>query len=154
MLITHGDLDAFCESHILNYDPDNVEHEALVVRLNSRVFKERRANASVTLENPAELKPDVTMTPVVYDKYVQLQPGGFMLAYTVEQFNLPTDVWGLFTLRSKYARMGLGHTASLVLKPGWRSMEGLAMELTNNLKHHTLFLRKGEPLGQIMFFRC
>lgn len=81
-----------------------------------------------------------------------LKPGRFCLAHTVETFNLPDDISGLFILRSSMARNGLEH-----MQAGWAdagfSDAQLTLELKNELEHHSLLLRPGMRIGQMVFWK-
>jgi len=79
-----------------------------------------------------------------------LRPGQLLLVETVEHFQIPLSVAGMFTLRSVYARNGLDQVTSLVLRPGWTGR--LLLELRNYSAAHTIVLNAEEPVGQIHFF--
>jgi dCTP deaminase len=83
---------------------------------------------------------------------VFLRPREFCLASTVEIFNLPDDVSGMFILKSSMARAGLEHSQAGLADAGWNGSV-LTLELTNLLRHHTLILKAGMPIGQIVLFR-
>lgn len=71
--------------------------------------------------------------PAGYDvriaETIALPPGGFALASTVEEFDLPTDVLATIHDKSTLARMGLA-VQTTVAEPGWRG--NLTLELTNH----------------------
>lgn len=153
-LITGKDLRDFCQVHVENFDNNLVEHEALVIRLHKF--------ADVEHEDP--IKPTAIVVPserqmpqfreVSLASSFSLRPGQYLLARSIEEFNMPRDCVGLFTLRSWYARAGLEQASSLILKPGWESNgAGLALELRNILQNHVMLLKAGDPIGQIIFWR-
>jgi len=79
----------------------------------------------------------------------QLQPGDFVLASTVEHFNIPTDCIAIVHDKSTLARLGLA-VQNTVAEPGWRGY--LTLELTNhNVYPITLF--PGQPIAQILFHK-
>lgn len=81
-----------------------------------------------------------------------LAPGEFVLAQTHERFNLPDDIAAEFRLKSSGARSGLDQALAVWCDPGWNGSV-LTLELKNNLSHHSLLLRKGMPIGQMIFWR-
>lgn len=84
--------------------------------------------------------------------HYDLQPGEFILAHTVEQFNLPMDVCAEFKLKSSGARTGLENALATWCDNGWHGST-LTLELTNFLRHHALRLTPGMFIGQMVFHR-
>lgn len=60
---------------------------------------------------------------------ILLLPGQFVLASTMEHFDMPVDVIGKVHDKSTWARLGLD-VKNTVIEPGWRGY--LTLELTNN----------------------
>jgi dCTP deaminase len=83
------------------------------------------------------------------EEYIILPPHGFILAESVEYFQLPQDVFGLVSVKSTYARIGLGQ-AFTTLEPGWKGI--LTLELSN-LINNPIKLYVGEGIMQIIFLR-
>lgn len=81
-----------------------------------------------------------------------LAPGEFVLAETLETFNLPDDLAALFVLKSSMARAGLEHLLAGFADPGFNGSR-LTLELKNVAQHHRLLLAAGMRIGQIVFFR-
>lgn len=80
-----------------------------------------------------------------------LRPGEFVLAETVETFNLPEHICGQFALKSSRARAGYSHMLAGWCDPGWHGSK-LTLELQNARKMHSLPLYPGLKIGQIIFF--
>ena len=80
---------------------------------------------------------------------VFLWPGRFILASTVEYFDMPNDLVGIVHDKSTWARRGLA-VQNTVIEPGWRGY--LTLELT---MHAWRFqrIRAGTGIAQIMFHR-
>lgn len=76
-----------------------------------------------------------------------LEPGAFKLASSLERFNIPDDLLGIVHDKSTWARQGLA-VQNTVFEPGWRGYATL--ELSNH-SAHTLHIRKGMPIAQIVF---
>lgn len=83
------------------------------------------------------------------DQDIQLSPGQFILASTLEEFRMHNDVVGIVHDKSTWARRGIA-VQNTVIEPGWRGF--LTLELTN---HGTepIFLGYGTPVAQIIFHR-
>jgi dCTP deaminase len=80
-------------------------------------------------------------------RVLELRPGGFALASTVERFNMPRDLVGVVCDKSSWARRGLA-VQNTVIEPGWCGH--LTLELTNH-GAHWLQLERGVPIAQIIF---
>lgn len=81
-----------------------------------------------------------------------LAPGEFILAHTVEVFNLPMDVSAEFRLKSSGARSGLNNLFACHCDPGWHGST-LTLELHNVLRYTAIRLTPGMRIGQMLFHR-
>ena len=75
--------------------------------------------------------------------------GQFLLASTVEHFNIPNDILGKVCDKSSWARRGIA-VQNTVIEPGWRGF--LTLELTNHGLDR-IVIEAGDPIAQIIFFR-
>ena len=82
---------------------------------------------------------------------VTLFPGQFMLAQSIEVFNLPNNVSAEYKLKSSMARVGLEHLTAGWADAGW-SNSVLTLELKNMTQHHPIRIRPGDTIGQMTFF--
>ena len=93
------------------------------------------------------------LSPAGYDVRVRemcvLRSGDFMLASTIEQFEIPNDVMAFVHDKSSWARKGLA-VQNTCLEPGWRGF--LTLELTNH-GWNLLQIPEGAPIAQIVFHR-
>ena len=91
--------------------------------------------------------------PAGYDvriaESVTAAAGQFVLASTVERFDMPNDVLGQVCDKSTWARRGLA-AQNTIIEPGWRGF--LTLELTNH-STEAIAIRAGDPIAQIIFFR-
>ena len=78
-----------------------------------------------------------------------LNPGEFVLASTMEHFNIPNDLIAFVHDKSTWARHGLS-LFNTVIEPGWRGY--LTLELVNNSSKH-MEISAGCPIAQIVFMR-
>jgi dCTP deaminase len=81
-----------------------------------------------------------------------LAPGAFILAASREIFNLPPDVSAEFKLKSSAARVGMSHLLAAWCDPTWNG-SCLTMELVNVNRYHSIRIRPGDRIGQMVFFR-
>lgn len=112
------------------------------VRLGDVILIERagdREMVSYPLANHSEANP------------YQLVPGQFVLAPTLELFNLPPTIAAQFVLKSSRAREGLQHLLAGWCDPGWHGSV-LTMELKNVRQLHTINLWPDMRIGQMVFY--
>lgn len=81
-----------------------------------------------------------------------IKPGEFILAHTREVFYLPRTVSAEYKLKSSMARIGLEHLNAGWCDAGWTGSV-LTLELKNMTRFHSLRLRPGDRIGQIVFFK-
>ena len=99
-------------------------------------------------------KEQLSMFPLTLakDGRYQLQPGEFILAHTVERFNLPDNISAEFKLNSSGARIGLENALATWCDPYWHGSV-LTLELKNLTRYHTISLDNGCRIGQMIFHR-
>lgn len=81
------------------------------------------------------------------DQDLDLVPGEFALASTVERFDMPNNLLGVVHDKSTWARRGIT-VQNTIIEPGWSGF--LTLELT----HHAggvIRLRRGDPIAQVIF---
>jgi dCTP deaminase len=75
--------------------------------------------------------------------------GRFVLASTIERFNLPNDVLAQVCDKSTWARRKVS-LLNTVLEPGWRGYVTLEIVYFGDTP---IEIRAGDPIAQIIFFR-
>ena len=80
-----------------------------------------------------------------------LGPGDFILAQSVEVFDLPDNISAEYKLKSSMARIGLEHMNAGWCDAGWNGSV-LTLELKNMCNRHSILIRPGDPIGQMVFF--
>ena len=83
------------------------------------------------------------------DQDIELPPGGFCLASSIEKFNLPNFIVGICHDKSTLARRGLS-VFNTVLEPGWFGY--LTLELSNR-GNELIILSRESPIAQIIFHK-
>lgn len=76
-----------------------------------------------------------------------IEPGNFMLASSLERFDMPDNLQGVVYHKSTWIRQGLKVELSLI-QPGWRGY--LTLELTNR-SDGTILIKAGMPIAQVVF---
>ena len=153
-LITFEELEEFVEGRVLEgARHENVNAASIDVRLGYRFMvekMERGGNPYVDVsQKEAPTMSEITIDP---DKPMVLHPGQFVLAETMERFHLNNDIACEFKLKSSAARAGLNHSLAGWGDPGFNNAT-LTLELQNVLRDHSLILRPGMKIGQIVFWR-
>jgi len=80
-----------------------------------------------------------------------LKPGQFILAESAEIFNLPYHLSCEYKLKSSMARIGLEHLNAGWCDAGWNGSV-LTLELKNLTLYHSIRIRPGDAIGQMVFF--
>lgn len=76
-----------------------------------------------------------------------LRPGDFVLASTIERFDLPRDILAQVADKSTWARRGIA-VQNTIAEPGWSGW--LTLEITNH-GPNTIIIEAGSPIAQILF---
>ena len=124
-----------------NFDPDLVNPASLDLRLGGWIMIE-------SIYSPELIRVDIS--DATEDNPFMVQPGDFLLAETMEIFNLPEDVSAQFVLKSSRARAGFNHMLAGWCDPGWHGST-LTLELKNERQHHPLPIFPGMKIGQMVF---
>lgn len=80
---------------------------------------------------------------------LELRPGDFVLASTIERFDMPPDLAAVVHDKSTWIRRGLS-VFNTVIESGWRGHLTLELTLHGPLK---LFIPAGVGIAQILFHR-
>ena len=164
MLITHTELKEELYRGLLTVDPKNIEPynridesqvngSSIDVRLGRTFMQERYYEGRFRPCVDLKQKESLGMGKRILDwgNKFYLEPGEFILAETVEIFNLPLYISAEFRLKSSGARAGLDQALAVWCDPGWHDSV-LTIELRNNCRFHTLVLEPGMKIGQVVFF--
>lgn len=82
----------------------------------------------------------------------RLGPGEFILAHSEQVFNLPNDISAEYKLKSSMARMGINHLNAGWCDAGWNGSV-LTLELINCSRYYSRIIKRGDRIGQMVFFR-
>jgi dCTP deaminase len=128
---------------VQHYQPELINPASLDLRLGNLIMLE-----SVTSHQMIPL--DISHYTV--DHPYDLVPGQFILAQTMETFNMPEDIAGLFFLKSSRAREGYENLHAGYADPGWHG-SALTLELKNARQLQPLPIYPGLKIGQLVFFK-
>jgi dCTP deaminase len=80
---------------------------------------------------------------------LDLPPSKFILASSIEYFNMPLNILGIVHDKSTWARCGIA-VQNTVIEPGWRGY--LTLEITNHGQEHVQ-VKAGSGIAQIIFHK-
>lgn len=150
-LISYSELAKLVEQGVINADPANINGASIDITLGDEIMLEGyRTLPYVDLMEKESLS--MVGHNMSGDGYM-LKPGEFILATSVETFNLPNNIACEYKLKSSLARSGLQHLMAGWCDPGWYGSK-LTLELKNVTERHFLMLRPGMKIGQMVFFKC
>ena len=123
-------------------EPEQIQPASVDIRLgNTFSIVEDSSTGVITLENEIKYKTIET------DTYVLL-PGQFVLATTMEYFQLPDDLTAFVEGRSSLGRMGLFIQNAGWVDPGFKGE--ITLELFN-ANRCAIELKSGRRVGQLVF---
>ncbi len=153
MLVSYNELCEFVERGVIEgVDLKDVNGTSIDVHLGPEILVERSnesMNQIVSLRDKERLNMASTN---ISNGHYDLRPGEFILAHTMENFNLPSDISIEFKLNSSGARTGLDNALATWGDPYW-SGSVLTLELKNLTQWHTIRLHDGVRIGQIIFWK-
>lgn len=99
---------------------------------------------------PASLEVHLDWTDAPMDGQLELPPGAFLLAHTLETVTLPADIAAQLSGKSSLGRLGLlVHATAGWIDPGFNGQ--IVLELKNLHHDKTITLRMGQPVAQLIF---
>lgn len=155
-LLSYEELQDLIRSGVINADPANVNSASIDLTLDGVIMVESRhklpagwCSAPVDLMKKESIKMDrVELT----DEGYILEPGQFILASSVEVFNLPNNISAEYKLKSTLARNGLEHLNAGYADAGFFGSK-LTLEFKNMNQFHSLLIKPGMKCGQMIFFQ-
>jgi dCTP deaminase len=133
-------------------DLKDVNAASIDVHLGEDILIERHCDHRSNVVDPFKRTNFNSIKVNIKDGYYDLMPNEFVLAHTIEKFNLPDNIAGEFKLKSSGARSGLDNALATLADCGWHGST-LTLELRNNLRFHQIRLTYGMPIGQMVMYR-
>jgi dCTP deaminase len=124
------------------FDPALVNPASLDVRLGNTLLIESAQSPQLVpypLEHHSQEHP------------YMMRPGEFVLAQTLEVFNIPVDLAAQFVLKSSRAREGIEHLLAGFADPGFNGSV-MTLELHNSRQLHAVPIWPGMKIGQMIFY--
>ena len=151
MLLSHEELRRIVEQEIITpVDPKDINAASIDIHLGNTILWEDRAESGTIDFSKRD--------PVKFNEHIMdesgwlLAPGDFILAQSRETFNLPNWLSAEYKLKSSMARIGLEHMNAGWCDAGWNGSV-LTLEFKNMTKSHSILIRPGDAIGQMIFFR-
>jgi dCTP deaminase len=152
MLLSYIELVELVESGVIGpVDPHAVNAASIDVRLGEEIVIEEYCDHRVRSVD-IHKREVFAGRKINIGKGYDLQPNEFVLASTMETFNLPNNICAEFKLKSSGARTGLENALATWCDCGW-SGSVLTLELKNLLRYHAIRLTPGMYVGQMIFYR-
>lgn len=153
-ILTFNELVALLETGVVRgAQKGHVNGASIDLCLGSKILVEAPpGGSSSVIDLMDKAAPPMREFDLIKTGYFDLSPGQFCLASSLETFWLTNDLVAEFKLKSSLARAGLDHALAGHCDPCW-SGSVLTLELKNLLRWHSLRLRPGMKIGQVIFFR-
>lgn len=165
MMLSYNELCELVEAGVIeNVQPGAINAASIDIHLGPKVLVEvnpieDRHPMSVFAEVPDGLvvsyrdrKPLRMETVDISERGFTLHRNEFILAQSIEVFNLPNNISAQYCLKSSMARIGLEHLNAGHCDAGWHGSV-LTLELKNITRYHAIHLQAGDPIGQMVFWR-
>lgn len=152
MYLNHDEILELCvNGEMENWDESCVNAASLDLRMGDTILVERGPEGSMRAVDYSR-RERLDMIEVKLERTGFLvHPGMFFLAHTVERCNFADNTAALFRIKSSMGRVGLEHMDAGWVDPGFHG--ALTLEFCNMTQRHTLLLRPGDRIGQLVFFR-
>jgi dCTP deaminase len=166
MLLSYNQLIALVEDGVIQgSNPESVNSASIDIHLGKTILVERAPRRGTVLQLIGTDEPTLHSDEVI--DYAQrqplnmeevditngyvLRPGEFILAHSLEVFNLPEFISAEYKLKSSMARIGLEHLTAGWCDAGWQGSV-LTLEFKNMTQWHSIRLEPGLAIGQMVFF--
>ena len=149
MYLNHDQIEELVDAGwMLDVDRGCVNAASLDVRLGDSVLIEGSGRGVVDYRKREKLR---MLDFKLDDGGIIIRPGQFFLAHTIEKCNFPDNLAALFRIKSSMGRIGLEHMDAGWVDPGFHG--SLTLEFKNMTQHHSILLRPGDKIGQLVFLR-
>lgn len=151
-LLSYNELVDLVNAGVIDANPENINGSSIDITLAGTIkveqWKDEDPVVDITdkSQSIAFCDVDITKTPYI------LHAGEFCLASSVEVFNLPPNISAEYKLKSTMARNGLEHMNAGWCDPWWSNSQ-LTLELKNLTQYHSLLLKAGMKIGQVVFYK-
>lgn len=153
-LLSYTELCELVEQGVIGpVDFKDVNASSIDIHLGNTLIVERNCGEQFAVVDPFKRTNFPQDKVVVSDGYhYDMAPGEFVLAHSVEIFNLPNNISAEFRLKSSGARSGLNNLFACHCDAGWHGST-LTLELHNCLRFTSIRLTPGMAIGQMLFHK-
>ena len=149
-MLSRIQLETFAERHIKNYRKTAINGASIDIHLGSMIKIERPPNNEKGFISYSNREPISWLDMDITDGGYILNPGETILAHTIEIFDMPLDVSGLYVCKSSMARSCLNHYNAGFADAGWTGST-LTLELINLSRFTPIHISYGDAIGQMLF---
>lgn len=157
-LLSYAELCNIVSMGVINALPENIKKTTIDVRLGTDIMREETALYNSKNYNIIDLSDESEQAVTkgwipdkILDSGYILFPGECILGHTVETFNTPLNLSGMFMMRSTIARRFLNSSLSIWINPGFTQSK-LVLELHNISQNHSLLLKPNLVIGHVAFW--
>ena len=157
-LLSHNELLLLIDDGVITHTkPEYVNSASIDIQLGSKILIERVDPQlyqqgdlrRVVLRNKDQL--NMVEWNLEREGPYAIFPGEFILAHSIEIFNLPNNISAEYKLKSSMARIGLDHLNAGWCDAGWHGSV-LTLELKNCSRNHEIVIQAEDLIGQVIFF--
>lgn len=153
-LLSHNELVRLVDKGVIEgVQPGAINAASIDIHLGQNIIMEKKLENS--LMGMIDYRERESFTHIEHNMQEygwMVLPGEFILAQSMERFNLPNDISAEYKLKSSMARIGLEHMNAGWCDAGWNGSV-LTLEFKNMLQHHSIRIRPGDAIGQMVFFQ-
>ncbi|MET2951316.1 dCTP deaminase [Vibrio owensii] len=151
MILAFNQLQQLIDDGVIDALPENVNAASIDIRIGDEIMMEDTVRPDqVIIDLDKKQSPNLKKVKIGEEGIV-IPPGAFFLATSIETFDLPDTISAEFKLRSSVARSGLQHMLAGWCDAGWHGSQ-LTMEFKNELRNHSMLIKPGMRIGQMVFF--
>jgi len=151
MLLSYNKLNELIFAGVITADPENVNSASIDLTLDNVIHFEALNESKSTVVDLAKKESISTRSHEMTEDGFVILPGQGILAASREIFRLPTNISAEYKLKSTMARNFLEHLNAGWCDAGWNGSK-LTLELVNLNRYHSIRIRPGMKIGQIVFF--
>lgn len=152
-LLSYNELCALVSDGVIENCPwELVNGASIDVTLGNKLLLEDAMGGATEIDFRRR-DPLYMLESIIPEAGFKLRPGQFLLAHTEQIFHLPNNIAMELKLKSSAARVGLEHLGAGWADPTWHG-SALTMEIVNCTQYHSIRLRPGDRIAQVVFFAC
>ena len=152
-LLSYVELCELVEAKVITpVEHDCINASSIDIHLGSTVIIERYTDTNTWVDPKKRTNFPQETIDISKSGHYDMRPGEFLLAHSVEVFNLPNDISAEFRLKSSGARSGLNNLFACHCDAGWHGST-LTLELHNCLRWTNIRLTPGMAIGQMLFHK-